>query len=94
MSTHNDAIAMLRQAQAALNSPVPGDAAGLIANALRLLGDGADIAPDPTQAKLNTLASLVRVYLEAQRAHDLTQLRRDAAMRSLVVYVESLETAQ
>lgn len=96
MSAHNDALAMLRQAQATVASPVPGDAAGLIANALRLLqqeGNGADPAPDPQLARLARLVDLCRAAIDAEHDYDLACLARDTARRSLVTYVDLLEAA-
>lgn len=97
MSKHDDALAMLRQAQATLHSPQPGDAAGLLANALRLLqtqdANGADPAPDLQAARLQNLVILCRRAIDAEREYELACLARDTHRRNLVTYVDLLETA-
>lgn len=97
MSKHDDALAMLRQAQATLHSPQPGDAAGLLANALRLLqaedSNGADPAPDPQAARLRQLVALCRAAIDAEREFALARLARDTHRRNLVVFVDLLEAA-
>jgi hypothetical protein len=98
MSKHNDAMAMLHASLATLNSPQPGDAAGLLANALRLLQtqdpNGADPAPDPQAARLRNLVALCRKAIDSEREYELARLARDMHRRNLVVYVDLLETAQ
>lgn len=98
MSTHNDVTAMLQASLAALHSPQPADAPGLLANALRLLqtedANGAGPAPDPQAERLQNLVTLCRRAIDAERDYELACLARDTHRRNLVTYVDHLDARQ
>lgn len=97
MTQRNDAIAMLQASLAALQSPLPGDAPGLIANALRLLQqdpNGPDPAHQHLAARLQNLVALCRCAIDAERDYELARLARDTHRRNLVAFVDLLEAAQ
>lgn len=91
MSTHTDAMAMMQASLAALTSPQPGDAAGLLANAIRLMQHDDGPAPSPQSVALAHLTDLCRTAIDAEQAFDLARLTRDTARRALVAYVDQLE---